>query len=435
LEFNTIIGIAGFALMLTMVLLGVPVFVAMLIPALAGFWLIGGPNFALEQFTQGPYNLSADFSWTVLPMFMLMGVLAAESGIAEGCLNTVAKWVPRLRGSLLMTLIVANAIFGAVNGSPAASNAVFTKIALPQINKLKYDRNLSLATIASAGVLSSLIPPSTIMIILCILTDTSIGKALVAGIIPGIVTTIVFCLVIFIEGLRHPNQLPMPEVTNISLKERLSSLKYLLPVVVLFLLLIGGIYAGIYPPSVGGAIGAFGVLIYCFIVRLSKKKITGSFWDSVLINAQVFPMVIAGMIFARFVSLSGLTDAFSDAIVSINMPAFAVMAIIMVFYIIMGVVAEVMPILIVTLPIVFPLLMQLGYNPYVLCIVIIYMVAVGGLSPPLGLPVFTVASLAKVPPMAVFSRVWPFFWAMVILCWIIIFFPALASWLPDLFFN
>jgi tripartite ATP-independent transporter DctM subunit len=431
---DSYIGLAGFVVMLVMVSFRVPLFVAMLVPSLAGFWIIGGRTFAFQQFTTGPFYTTADSTWIVLGMFMLMGLLASETNMARDSLEAVSKWTPKLRGSILVALTIANAVFGAVNGSPGASNAVFAKIALPEIERLKYDKAFSLAAIASAGVLSSMIPPSTAIIVTCILVNVSIGKALVAGIIPGIVCMVVFCLMVVVIAKIKSSDFPQ-EQKIITWRERFSALKFLMPVLVLFLVMIGGIYAGVYPPSTGGAIGAFALFVYAFIRRVKVKCLVRSLWDTILFNGQIFPMIFGGLMFSRFMALSGLSSAFNDLIVSLQIPSLGVMAVVLAFYILMGIVAEVSPILIITLPIVFPILTGLGFDPFLIVIIVILMISIGGLTPPLGMPVFICASVAEISPMVIFKRIWPFFWAQLALCWVFIFFPQLVTWLPYLLYK
>jgi C4-dicarboxylate transporter, DctM subunit len=428
---TAIIGLVAFVVMLAMVMLDIPVFVAMFVPSCVGFWALGGGSFALQQFTGALYSLTADYSWTIIPLFTLMGILASESKLAERCFDVAMKWLPNSRGIFLKAIVVANAVFGSINGAPTASNAVFTKISLPLIDKYKYDKPFSLATVAASGILGGLIPPSTLIVTICVLVNLSIGRALVCGIVPGVVTAILFCFAVSINAKKHPEEIPMIDNTA-TWKERVKSLTFLIPLVVIFLLLIGGIYLGVYPATVGGAIGAFLILIYAFAIKMSKKKIAASVREAAVLNGQIFPMIIGGMLFSRLVALTGLANDFNSIIVGMHANRILVIAIIMIFYVFMGVVADVMPILIITLPIVFPLLTALGFDPYALCIIIVFMVSIGGLTPPLGTPVFIVSSISNVPPMKIFSRIWWYFGAQVVMCWLLVFVPQVATFLPDI---
>ncbi len=431
---EALIGLYGFIGMFILVMVGVPIIIAMLLAALVGFWLIGGSNFALMQFTNAPYNITADYGFAVVPMFILMGILAGETGIAEGAYNAASKWFAKTRGGVLMATIGANALFGACSGISLASSVIFAKIALPELVKYGYDKRISMACIATAGVLAALIPPSIPILIFCILVNISIGKALIAGIIPGIITTLVLVLTVWVWGIINPRLVPKADVT-ITWQERLASLKLIWPIFFLFLLVIGGIYAGVFPPTVGGAIGACGIIIYGLARRMSKRRLLGSFWYMAVMNAQIFPLILAGFIFSRFIALSGLAKVLTDLIITVQLPPLGVMAIAVAFYIFMGCIMDLMSILIITLPIIFPLLTSLGFDPYATCIVLVFMIAIGGITPPIGMACFVVASAADVDPTEVFSGIIPFFLAMLVLVWIIILFPVVATWLPGLFFR
>lgn len=430
---EALIGLYGFIGMFVLIALGVPIVIAMLISSLVGFWLIGGPHFALTQFTNAPYNITADYGFAVVPMFILMGVLAGETGIAEGSYNALSKWLTTVRGGVLIATIGANALFGACSGINLASNVIFAKIALPELDKYGYDKRVSMACIAAAGVLATLIPPSIPILIFCVLVNISIGRTLIAGIIPGIITTVVLALTVWILGIINPKRIPVANV-EISWKEKFSALSQVWPIILLFLLVIGGIYAGIFPPTVGGAIGSGGVLVYALAFKLGKRKIFGSFWETTVVNAQIFPLVMAGFIFSRFIALSGLANDLTDWIIAMELPPLGVMAVLILFYLFMGCVMDLMSILIITLPIVFPLVTGMGFDPYAMCIVLVFLIAIGSITPPIGLSCFVVASAADVDPMDVFMGIIPFFIALVVLVWLFILVPGLVTWLPNLLF-
>jgi tripartite ATP-independent transporter DctM subunit len=421
--------------MLAVIIFGIPIFAATLLGAFIGFWLLGGPSFTLVQFTNAPYNIMADYGFAVVPFFVLMGEFAGASGIAEGAYDAFIKWFTKLRGGILMATVAGNAVFGATSGVPLAGTVVFLKLAMPQLEKYHFDKPLSLACIATAGILATLIPPSVPIVILCILVNISIGKALVAGIIPGILCALVLVITIWIVGILNPQKMPAITDVKATWRERFSSLTLLWPMLALFLLIIGGMYAGVFPPTVAGAIGAFGTMLYALARRTDKKKLGRCFWDMVLVNAQIFPLIVAGFLFGRFIALSGLAATFNDLIISVQVPPLAVMAIVLVFYIIVGCIADIMAVLIITLPIVFPLLTTLGFDPYAFLIILILMQGIAFITPPIGMQCFIVASLAKVDAMDVFRGVMPFFWAQLALVWLIIFFPGIVTWLPNLFYQ
>lgn len=418
---------------LALIFIGLPVFVCILLASLVGFWLVGGPAFTFAQFTNAPYNLTANYLFAVVPMFILMGELTGESGLAESAYRVASQWLSRIRGGLLMATVVGAALFGACSGVSLASSAVFTKVSMPELDRYNFDRSLSLGCIAASGGLSTLIPPSVSIIIFCVIAQVSIGKALVAGIIPGILVTIFTVGTIWIMGIFRPRKLPLINI-QVNWKDRFLAIPLLLPIFFVFILVVGGMYVGIFPPTVGGAIAAFGVLIYALVRRVKKQRIIHSFREAVLTNAQIFPILIGGFIFSRFIALSGLPNDLVGFINNIHLPPLVVMLFVMVLYLFLGCVMEIFSIMIITIPIVFPVLTSLGYNPLTLCIVLVFLSNIAGITPPIGMQGFVVASAAKVDPMVVFRGILPFFFVHLGICCIIILFPSLCTWLPSLFF-
>ncbi|MGI9951901.1 TRAP transporter large permease [Moorellaceae bacterium AZ2] len=431
---EAIIGLVCFILMIGMVLVGIPIFISMGVMAFIGFWLIGGPEVAWNYFTTGPYNIVAQFSFAVLPMFLLMGVLAGESGVGEGAYEAARKWLGRLRGGLLMATIGGNALFGACCGVSIAGNVIFGKLALPELEKYGYDRRLSLGCITAAGALSSLIPPSMGILIFSILTNVSVGRALVSGIVPGLITAAVYCAMIRVIGAFRPELVPAAEI-KVTWAERLSSLKLILPILGLFFLVIGGMFFGVFPATVGGAIGSFGVLIYALARRMEFRRIGKCFWDAAVMNAQFFPIIVSGFLFSRFVALSGLAQNFADLITQVNLPPLAVFWLVVIFYIFCGCVMDLPSIIIITIPIVFPLLTGLGFDPYVIVITLVFMGEIAGLTPPIGMNVFAVSALLRISPDEIFRGVWPFFIADVLLVALFSAFPVLVTFLPNLLYR
>ncbi len=402
------IAIYCFVGMLILMAMGVPIFMALLLPSIIGMWFIGSATFALTQATIAPFNITASYTFAVIPMFLLMGILAAESGMAEKAYNSISKWTTKIRGGLLIATVGANAVFGAVSGVTLASNAVFTKIALPELDKAGYDRKFSMGCIASASVVSVLIPPSIPIIVFAILTDISIGRALIAGIIPAIITVIVICGIIYVESIINPKKVPFMPI-NVSWREKFSSMKLLGPIALIFILMMGGMMLGFFPSTVGGAVGAFGVLIYAVFVRIGWRRIRGSFRETVLLNCSIFVILIAGFMFGRLVALSHISEALIDLVISAQVPPFLVVSFIMIVYIILGAALEEITILIITLPIVFPLLLALGFDPYAFCIANILLGQIAGLSPPVGISIFIVAATAKAKASDVYLGSLPFF--------------------------
>ena len=434
MEYGAWVGLLTFIGMFVVLMLGIPIFICLFAAAFVGSWLIGGPIYTLQQFASAPYHISSSYTFAVVPLFILMSVLAADCGIAQSAYDTAHKWLGGLRGGLLMVTVGAAGIFGAACGSSIATSAVFAKTALPELKKYRYDRSVSMGCIAAGGSLDALIPPNVGTIIVCILVDASIGKALVAGIIPGVVYAALLMITIQLIGLFKPTAVPKIDI-SVSWKERFSSLSLILPVVFIVLLIIGGMYLGVFPPTVGGAMGSVGVLIVAAIRRTGIKVIGHSFYEAVLLNTQLFPLIISGFLFARFMALSGLPKALLQLIIDAQIPPLAVMLVVIIFYLIIGCVLEFMSMAVITLPIVYPLLLGVGFDPIATVIILVFLSEIALITPPIGMSAFVVAGVADVPPEVVFRGILPFFFTGLVLLWVLVFFPAIAIWLPNLFYG
>jgi tripartite ATP-independent transporter DctM subunit len=255
-----------------------------------------------------------------------------------------------------------------------------------------------------------------------------------AGVVPGILLALLLMLVIQVLGVFKPANMPKVKA-EYTWEERLISLWQIAPVIFIVFLVIGGMYLGYFAPTVGGAIGSAGVLVIAGLRRLRLKTVLHSFYETVLINAQLFPLIIAGFIFSRFIALSGLSDALLGLITGANLHPIALMLVIIIFYLFIGCVLEFMSMAIVTLPIVYPLLTGVGFDPTATIIILVLLSEIALITPPIGLAAFLIAGVAKVPPETVFKGVLPFFITSVILLWLLVLFPSIATWLPDQFSN
>lgn len=433
MDYNAWIGLWTFVGMFIFLILGVPIFICLFGAAFVGSVLVGGWNYTLQQFASAPYSITASYTFAVVPLFMLMSVLAADCGVAKAAYDAARKWLGNLRGGLLIVTVGAAGMFGAACGSSIATSAVFARMALPELKKFNYDKSISMGCITAGGSLDALIPPNVGTIIVCILVDASIGKALIGGVIPGILFALLLIGTVQILGIIKPTAIPRLDL-KIPLREKLSSLSLILPIIFIVLLIIGGMYLGIFPPAVGGAIGSVGVLIIAAFRRTGIKVIGGSFYEAVLMNAQIFPLIISGFLFARFMSLSGLPKALLDVVIAANFPPLLVMLFVVIFYLFIGCVLEFMSMAVITLPIVYPLLVGVGFDPIACIIIIVFLSEVALLTPPIGMSAFVVAGIAGVPPEIVFKGVVPFFMACLVLLALMVFFPGIVTWLPSLFY-
>ncbi len=428
-----ITGLLVFAGMIFMVLMGVPIFLSMLAGSFVGFIAIGGLRMMIVQFTTAPFSLGANYTYAVLPLFMLVGSLASVTGIAQGAFDAMQKWMGRVRGGLLYSVVCANALFGACSGISVAGNVVFGRLAVPQLERQGYDQSLSYGTVTGAGVLSSLIPPSVPIILWCLVTNMSIGNTLMYGLSAGLMMVVLLCLFIFVYSLVFPGKVPstkdMPKVPFV---EKVKSLRYLIPILLVFALIIGGAVWGWFPSTVGGAIAVFALLIFALVKRTPLKVIGNCIWDAAVMNAGMFPIIMAGTIFSRFIALTGLADGMANLIANANMHRMLVFTCVIIFYLICGCVMDIPSIIIITVPVIFPLLTGLGFSQYVLCVMLVFMCDVAGMTPPIGMNVFAVSNALKVRPTAIFKGCVPFFVLDIVCVYIMAIFPQVVEFLPKL---
>lgn len=430
----TAIGILFFLIMIVLILFGVPVFLSMMICCFAGFCAIGGPQMSITQFTTAPLTVGASYTYAVLPLFMLIGSLAGVTGIAGGAFSSLEKWLGRIRGGLLYTLVGANAVFGACSGISTAGSITFARLALPEMDKAGYDRKLSLGTICGAGILSTLIPPSIGIIMICVIMgNMSIGAALNYGLSCGILMIMIMCVGVFVYVRIRPGKIPdSAQAAKVSAKEKLISLKNLIPIILVFLLIIGGTMLGWFAATVAGAVASVALILYALIKRVPAKTILGCVFDAAVTNAGFFPIIVAGNMFSRFVTTTQLVNGVANFITDLALPAYVVFLMVVIFYLFCGCVMDIMSIVIITVPIVLPLLTGLGYDQYIVCVLLVFMCDMAGLTPPIGMNVFAVSNALRIRPMEIFSGVAPFFLMQLAAVLLIGAFPQIITWLPRL---
>jgi tripartite ATP-independent transporter DctM subunit len=436
MDFSVSVGAGAFAVMMALILLGVPVFVSMLVSAFGGFIVLfhGDTTLMLTKFTTAPFDLGANYNFAVLPMFMLVGALAAETGIAEGAFGSMRMWLGRIRGGLLYTVVAANAVFGACSGSSIAGNIVFGKMTMPELTKLGYSRKYSLGLIAASGALSTLIPPSMGIIMFCLIApmSLSVGSALMGGIVPGLATGVALCATVSIVGKLKPDAIPPGGGPKIPIITKLKTFRLLIPILVLFGIIIGGTFGGVFTATVGGAIGAMAVCVYAIAKRIPMKDTLRCIWEAACMEAGIFPIIIAGQIFGSFIAATGVASALANAIANISAPPFIIFMAVVLLYVLCGCVMDIVSIIIITVPVVFPLLVGVGYNPYVLIIALCFMCEIAGLTPPVGMNVFATANALRVSPGSIFKGVIPYFICELAMVVLIGLFPQIVLGLPEL---
>jgi len=425
-----IVGVAGILLMMLFLLLGMNIGFAMGIVGFLGFSLLTSFGTGISMIGMVAYKTGSSYTLTVIPLFILMGLFSNSSQMGYDLYQAVYRWIGFLPGGLAMATVVACAAFAAISGSSLATAAIMGMVALPEMKRFNYDNALATGCVAAGGTLGILIPPSTIMIIYGILTEQPIGTLFIAGILPGILLTCLFLGTIYIMTRRNP--LLAPAGPSFPWKDKFSALKGTAGVLFLFALVIGSLYMGWFSPTEAAGVGAFGALIIALVKRrMSGKNLFAALQETALTTAMVFTILIGANILGYFMTVSQIPESLSQLIVSQGLNRYVVMSIICTIYIILGCLMEGMAIMVLTLPVVFPLVMQMGYDPIWFGVIVTLFIEMGLITPPVGVNVFIVSGIAKEVPMyTIFRGVLPFFIAMIICLIILIIFPQIALFLP-----
>ena len=429
-----LIGLLGIVLFLILIAFKMPISFAMLIVGLVGFGIIVSPNAALSMATTEVYATFSSYSLSVIPMFVWMGFIAYYSGVGTNLYRFAYRMIGHKPGGLAIATQAACAMFGALCGSNTATAATMGAIALPEMKTYKYDDSLSSASVAAGGALGVLIPPSVIFIIYGISSEQSIGKLFTAGIIPGILLMALYMLTIRILVKRNPSLGPVGPKSN--WKERFQALgNGLFEVMVTFLISIGGLLLGWFTPTEAGAVGAASILIITLARRQLKwEGLKKSLMDTVRTTAMIMMMVAAATVFGRFMAVSRLPFALANWATSLSLPPFGIMIVILLIYLVLGCFIDALALILLTIPIFFPVAVGvLGYDPIWFGVVIVLVVAMGVITPPVGMNVFIIKGVAKdIPTETIFKGIWPFLIALFACLGLLLAFPQIVTFLPNL---
>ena len=429
---HLMIGAIGTFLMVLLLVSQIPIGIVMALVGFLGFACFVSPGASLEMVASTGYGTMADYGLTVIPLFILMGEFAFNSGISRDLYITSYKWMGRIPGGLAIATIWACAGFAAVCGSSVAAAATMGTVTIPEMAKYNYAPSLRTACVAAGGTLGILIPPSVGFILYGILTNVSIGKLFIAGIIPGLILAILFTISIYIQVRIDPSLAPI-STEKVSFVEKLSSLKGSIDMFIIFLLVMGGLFVGVFTPTEAGAIGAFITLILSLVRRRIKLKgITESLLDTALTTGMVFLITIGAMIFSRFLALSTLPTAVANWAANLPLDPIIILIIILFLYVILGCILDTLAMILLTIPIFFPVITTLGFDPILFGVLVVIMAELGLITPPVGMNVFVIAGVAKdVPLNTIFKGIYPFVTAMAVLIALIIIFPSLVTFLPN----
>ena len=429
---RTTAGIMGLSLMLLLLFSGAPVGTIMLMVGYAGTCYISSTNAGLSILSQVSYSTASSYGWIVLPLFMFMGNLVFHGGLARDVYKTAHAWLGHYPGGLAMATVGGCAGFAAACGDSLSTATTMCMVSLPEMRRYKYKESLATGAIAAGGTLGILIPPSLGFIIYGMLTDVSIGALFIAGILPGILLSGLFIIMIYLRARSNP--LLAPRAVKVSWKEKFVSFRSTGAILVLFILVIGGIYAGLFTPSEGGGVGAFGALVAALLKRrLNWKYFLEAVKSAVVMNAAVFYILIAAMVLAHFVTVCQIPIVLSNLLVNTALNKWVILILVLIGYIIFGCIMNIMPAMIITLPIIFPAMVALGFDPIWFGVLMVINMEMGQITPPVGINVFAIASVAPDIPMGqVFSGIVPFLLMMVLAMIIIMFIPQIATFLPNL---
>ena len=426
-----LIAIGGFIVLFALLLLRVPIGAAMGLVGVGGFALMVRTGPALNLVGLSPIRTATEYSLALIPMFILMGSLATASGLSAELYRASNAWIGHRRGGLAMATIAACGGFAAICGSSVATAATMTKVALPEMKRYGYPDTLATGSIAAGGTLGILIPPSIVLAIYGILTEQDIGKLFVAGVVPGVLALLLYLVTVRLYVQFSRQDVPVQEVA--SWKERFEASRGLWAVLLLFGFVIGGIYGGVFTPSEAAGMGATGVLIIGLVRRrLDWKTVFRCLVDSIQVSASIFFILIGALLFGYFLTATQAPQKIATLLLALDLGAYGTLILILLFFLILGCVLDAMAMIVLMIPIIFPVVLQLGFDPIWFGVIIVMTVELGLITPPVGMNVFVLNSLAKeVPLQRIFAGVMPFVLMDVFRLALLVAFPALVLFLPN----
>ena len=425
-------GILGLSALFFLLIIGMPIGFAL---AFVGFWgisLMTDIAVALPTLIRSFSATFSTYSFSVIPLFVLMGELATVSGLSHGIYRVADKWLRRLPGGLGIATIGACAGFSAICGSSVATAATLGRVALPEMEKYGYDQRLATGSVAAGGTLGFLIPPSIGFVVYGILTEQSIGKLLISGFIPGFMLTLAYVMIVSAWATMIPTAAPQ-NPTKVPLKEKLYAITAVWELIVVFLLVMGGIYAGVFTPTEAGAMGAF----FLFMVTLYKGRLTlvgiiTALKETTRISVMIFIILSGAYIFTYFMALTMIPTTLAIRLSAMALSTYLILAIILMVYLFLGCFLDATSMMVLTLPVIFPTILKLGFDPIWFGVISVLMMEAGLITPPLGLNIFVIAGVAQVPMEMVFRGALPFLLAILIVVVLVTAFPQTVLFLPGI---
>jgi C4-dicarboxylate transporter, DctM subunit len=427
-----LVALLGFVGMFALMAVRVPIGVAMGIAGIGGFAALTGLSPALNLLGNVPLSVVTDYNLSVIPMFILMGAFASHSGMSTELFAAGRAWFGHRRGGLALATVAACGGFSAINGSSVATAATMTQVALPEMRRAGYDQGFSAGLIAAGGTLGIMIPPSVIMVLYGIMTETDITKLFAAGIVPGIMALLFYSAVVGVMSWVRPDS--MPRGARHGWGERMASLRELWAVLLLFVFVLGGIYGGLFTVQEAAGVGAVGTLVIGVVRgRLRWRQIKAALISALRVSSAIMLIVVGAYLFGYFLTITQFTQKAVEILVHLPVGAYGVLALIMVGYLILGAVMDELAMILLTVPIVFPAMMQLGFDPVWFGVIVVMAVTLGMICPPVGMNVFVINSIARdVPLGAIYRGTMPFIAVDLLRLVILCAFPAISLWLPNM---
>ena len=425
------VGITAFLVLIFLLAITVPIGVAMMLCGVGGLAMIIGLIPSLSLFGTTVMQSVVTYDLSIIPLFILMGALASRSGLSQELYDAFNAWLGGFRGGLALATVGACGAFAAICGSSVATAATMSKVALPEMKKYRYSDSMATGSVAAGGIIGILIPPSVILVLYGLLTESSIGDLFIAGFLPGILTILVFMIVISIVTRLHPESGPAGEKST--WKQKLNATLKTWAITALFATVIGGIYFGVFTPTEAAGVGAFGALFIAFSrKRLNREMMKETLLETGQTSAMIFTILIGAITLNNLVIFSGLANALADFVSGLEMTPATVMLIILLMYLIMGCFLDALAMILLTVPIFYPIVLDLGYDPIWFGIIVVMVVELGLITPPIGMNVFVIKGMVQsVPLVSIYKGVLPFVIGQVVLIIAVFLIPEIALWLPE----
>jgi len=426
------IGIVGFVFLFLLLAIKTPLGITMFLVGFLGFWILISPAAAIVKIGLIPFEIMASFELAVLPLFLLMAQIIFAAGLSRDLYDVAAKWLGRFRGGVAIATVAGCAVFAAVSASSLATAVTMGLVALPEMKRLKYHPSLSTGCVAAGGTIGQLIPPSAGLITYGIITQTSIGKLFLAGVIPGILEALFYMGTIYILCLQKPGL--GPRGPRYSFRERIASIASCWEIIGLIVLVLGGLMIGVFTPTEAGAVGAFGAIMFSMIRRrLTWTNFKKALVDTMKTTGMLYGILIGAFLFKYFLAVTTIPTLLADYVGSLTLSPLIIIVLVMIVYVGLGCVMDALAMILLTIPVFFPLATGLGFDPIWFGIIIVRMTEIGLITPPIGMNVYAISGIVPdVPITTIFRGIIPFLIADVLHVALLLFVPGVVMFLPNL---